>query len=163
MGGQQSTVQQEKDIKKRYAIVQEILSTEKTYVESLDTIVEVFQKPLLAQAEEKKKPWLSRERIRAIFSICEMILNVHREALLPKIEALVKTWDNNSVIGNVFIQNASLLKSYTLYVNNFNDALSVLDAAKRRSPELQAFLKEKASDPRCKMLTLEALLIMPVQ
>ena len=67
-------------VEKRSHVVNEILKTERTYLQCLKILVEDYQLPLEIQAQEKK-PFITHEQIKCIFYQLRVIIGFNR--LLP--------------------------------------------------------------------------------
>lgn len=105
---------------KRTHIVNEIVSTEKNYIQSIELLVKVFQ-PALKILINDPNTALKVEDVRRMFANIDMIIPLNKE-LLKDLEARVATWGPNQLIGDVFLIHAPYLKMYTDYSNNYNAA-----------------------------------------
>jgi len=117
--------------------------------------VEVFQLPL------KQSKILSADQIHRIFSNVESLHNFN-VLLLQDLENIVNNWNDDSLLGEVFIKMADFLKLYIIYINNYTHGLEVLNNSKT-NPQFSALIEAGEQNPRCSFLDLPALLIMPVQ
>tara|TARA_R110002050_G_scaffold262417_1_gene402635 strand:- start:327 stop:740 length:414 start_codon:yes stop_codon:yes gene_type:complete len=81
-----SAAQLTKDVVHRSRVINEILSTEKQYVENLLVIVKVYMEPL-----EQQPKLLSRDERVKIFSIVETLATLH-SAFLQKLEKVSPIW-----------------------------------------------------------------------
>ncbi|KAI8611633.1 hypothetical protein BC830DRAFT_1140460 [Chytriomyces sp. MP71] len=98
---------------RRAHIAAEILSTERTYVHELKTLVSLYVDPL-------ERGTLNSQDLSAMFSNLKGILNFHWRTLLP---ALEKAFQNpDQPLGGVFAETAPYLKMYSMYYNNFDTA-----------------------------------------
>jgi RhoGEF domain len=167
---------------KRARVAQELIETEQSYVASLRACHEFFLAPLRRErqalmggkgtmkAKERKElkknssltkqgkhALCSEDEERVIFSIWETLKTLH-EALL---EALTAAPDATQ-FGAVFLDHADFLKTYTTYVNNYNDAMQVLAAKRARSPQFEEWLNSAHLQTPGRA-DLTSFLIMPVQ
>lgn len=143
----------EKEIREKVAM--ELLETERSYVEKLNTLVEVFEVPF------REANILSNDQFVHIFSNLDVIRNFNT-ILLKDLEQIISNWTSNSLLGGVFLQMADFLKLYTTYINNYTSALQTISFCKQSSV-FTALLEKCESSPRCEALNLPSLLIMPVQ
>lgn len=153
--------------KKRTHIANEILHTERTYVEGLELIERVFYQPLLhsLKTQPAGQALLSKKSLQDIFANLIDLLNVNRE-LLRQLEGRIvkRTWNpKTDCLGDIFCDMAPFFKMYSLYVKNFNSALSVISNQIQRHPPFAQFLKDPKVTSQCKGLSFEAYLILPVQ
>jgi len=149
-----------KQLKARYNTVCEILSTEQTYVDSLEILVSCFLKPLRILG------YISADNLALIFGNVEDILAKNTE-LLSLVRARVENWSTESIIGDIFTQNTSkLLLPHKAYVTGFTKANEILNSLKTGSGnntnEINIFLSVVNTLPQCGQ-QLANLLIMPVQ
>nr|CAG4717260.1 unnamed protein product [Naegleria fowleri] len=138
----------------------EILSTEKSYVESLNILQEVYLKPFKAMAA-KEKPIISKEEVQAIFSDIDVILNVNT-TFLNDLEERLKTYEHNVQISDIFLTIAPFFKTYSRYCNNFDKANEVLKECKKREDFKEVVVKMD-KDSRTSKLGLQSYLILPIQ
>ncbi|CAG8571969.1 8799_t:CDS:2 [Cetraspora pellucida] len=163
-------------MQKRLMIALEIITTERHYIDSLLLVQRLFLNPLL-ESLSTKNPILTKKPIKNIFANFLDLLNVNTE-LLKRLEERLsgsndvpadedgesKFWNpETGCLGDIFLNMAPFFKMYSIYVKNFNSALSVIDIQLRDNPLFSAFLRDVIKTGKCKGLTLQAYLIMPVQ
>eukprot|EP01102_Stenamoeba_stenopodia_P020878 TRINITY_DN8286_c0_g1_i1.p1 TRINITY_DN8286_c0_g1~~TRINITY_DN8286_c0_g1_i1.p1 ORF type:complete len:670 (+),score=210.29 TRINITY_DN8286_c0_g1_i1:111-2120(+) len=143
----------------RMRIIREILSTEKTYVTNLKTVVEHFLKPL-RECVSNKLVNISPTDVQVIFSDLETIMNFNATlyATLSERKKYIA-----GTIGTIFLQMAPYLKMYTSYVNNYCTALSTLGSCQQSSKSFANWIKERESAPQLGNLHLSDFLINPIQ
>eukprot|EP01105_Mastigella_eilhardi_P018685 TRINITY_DN4343_c0_g1_i2.p1 TRINITY_DN4343_c0_g1~~TRINITY_DN4343_c0_g1_i2.p1 ORF type:complete len:509 (+),score=121.74 TRINITY_DN4343_c0_g1_i2:848-2374(+) len=143
----------------RTSIATEIMETEQTYVQNLDIIVEAFLTSLQHMAQQEK-PFVTMDQLKVIFSEIEVI-RLYNKNLLAQLQPRVLAWTPCQRMGDIFVKISPLLKVYTQYVNNFNDALAQLRALEKSSAwcsTIKQIEVEKGGHQR-----LDSFLIMPVQ
>lgn len=156
-----------------------MLQTERSYVENLQTTIEVrrlfarwrlaaddwlwqvFIAPLKAYVA-KGKPIVKEEVLEGIFLNLELIVNVNVQ-LLDGLEQRLGNWSNQQCVGDVFMTLAPFLKSYAQYCNRFEESNQVLHNTLEGNSKFKRFVKKGVKNARCKGLDLESFLIMPVQ
>jgi hypothetical protein len=142
-------------------VAQEILSTERVYVEHLGFLVKEVIVPLRAVLGTSNQI-LTDPEIRAIFSETESILNYNRH-LLDQLEVRVSKWSVSQRLGDIFLLISNFLKIYTQYCSNYNEAMRILSECKKQS-KFKKFLdelKKKCHDIEHR--GIEDYLIRPVQ
>jgi len=123
--------------------------------------LKAFRNPL-KEALENRKPILSAQQLRVLFpDPLEVILNYNR-AFLDELEPLVKRWDNETCIGQVFLQFAMFTRVYTQYVKDLPKSQHLYEQLKTHTAFTQ-FLMQCRQYPETANLELDALLILPVQ
>jgi len=139
----------------RARVAREILASERHYVSSLQTIVEIYIQPMNQIVPSVK------DYSRSLFSELEVILG-YNSMLLRTLSERIEKWSHFQCLGDVFLKMTDFLRVYTQYVNNFNSALTTISLSKQH-PQLGPFLQMCAKDSRCKGLDLASLLILPIQ
>jgi hypothetical protein len=126
-----------KDIKTRRHVAKEILSTEEYYVTNLKYMSEKLYDPLLAEATQSRS--LNPEDVKKIFSQIKVIVGVN-ESLLAQLQTQIRKWNIEQCLGQIFINMTEFLKVYIQYVNNFDNALKVIEKV-RNNDVFAKFLK----------------------
>jgi hypothetical protein len=172
-----NAVKKAKLAKKKHFVAQEMIDTEKKYVESLKRIVVNYYRPLKSACNTPRQI-LDRSEIKDIFSNIEQLLLLNVE-LLADLEKEGPDGD----IGGVFMRIAPFLKMYHVYLDQAEDAgkavrrrvmrdasMVALKATSGNKFDLMSSKQKKISFRAfCKRMTLEtgeqlqSLLIKPVQ
>ena len=143
--------------KQRIIIANEILSTERTYVAGLSTLLDSYLKPLRSQNI------ISAASIRRIFSDIEVLYGFNCQ-FLTNLETRMKDWQaHNQKLGDIFLKEADYLKMYTMYVNNYNQSVKEVAECRKKNPKFGEFLDTTRYTEECKGLDITSYLIMPVQ
>eukprot|EP01103_Thecamoeba_quadrilineata_P016777 TRINITY_DN5713_c0_g1_i1.p1 TRINITY_DN5713_c0_g1~~TRINITY_DN5713_c0_g1_i1.p1 ORF type:complete len:545 (+),score=83.61 TRINITY_DN5713_c0_g1_i1:36-1670(+) len=139
---------------KRNKIVQEVLTSERTYVTNLRILSTVFLEPLM-QTELVKE-----DKLKALFKAITVIMG-YSKALLTDLAERVTKWTVNTKLGDIFLKMVVFFKTYTHYINNYKEALETIE----RLSSSKAFLDWNNSLDKevCGGLTFSAYLIMPIQ
>lgn len=158
-------------MKQRRKCLWEIVKSERTYVESLETLVEHLKRPL------DQAVTISRQDTVSLLSNIELILGVNR-VLLKGLEERINTRahasylvDKNPLIdpqkegsiGDVFLKLAPFLKLYTQYVNNFDLATETYERLCKNSEEFLVLLENFKKNPSVGLLQFTDFQILPVQ
>eukprot|EP01103_Thecamoeba_quadrilineata_P000668 TRINITY_DN10582_c0_g1_i1.p1 TRINITY_DN10582_c0_g1~~TRINITY_DN10582_c0_g1_i1.p1 ORF type:complete len:1268 (+),score=236.37 TRINITY_DN10582_c0_g1_i1:202-3804(+) len=128
----------------------EIYSTEISYINALNLIVQDFitnETPLV------------EEEMKSVFSNIKIIRQVALE-LLNRLDEAFSRWGESSTIGDIFIRMAPYLKVYSQYCDNYEHAIECLHSLQTR-PNIFAWLEDRRNLHQG--ATLESLLITPVQ
>ncbi|KAH8095356.1 hypothetical protein JL720_2652 [Aureococcus anophagefferens] len=143
----------------RSRVLEEIVATERTFVESLRTCIAVFHAPLEAAVGSRCED-VDGPLGRLLKELA--LLEPFNSALLGELEAEVA---GNGNVGRVFRRFAPFLKMFSRYLELY-EAWSDDRKSRRRPPgdrDVCAFLVSAASDPRCRSLDLASFLVAPVQ
>lgn len=153
---------------RRQEILNELLDTERIYVENLEVIIQLFVHP----AKEKKI--LTRVEIGSLFSNVESLYEQVNTKLLAHLEALIDPPERGAgdsapgaalllpSVGHLFLEVGDLFKLYAVYCSNQPNIHGRIIEFKEKA-EFSALLKSAFRNPRCRRLDLEAFLITPLQ
>ncbi|XP_031626312.1 uncharacterized protein LOC116342734 [Contarinia nasturtii] len=145
----------------RTHIVVELFNTEKSYVESLETVVKKYLNPLKSQ---ENASLIEAQTVDEIFLMVPTILGIHQQ-FLDALRRRLESWEPLQRVGDAFVHvfsTSTVLETYTLFVNNVNRAKSAIRTASNHRPAFARFLENMAREHKGK-LTLDNLLIKPVQ
>ncbi|KAJ3049562.1 hypothetical protein HK097_009458 [Rhizophlyctis rosea] len=169
----------------------EILTTERTYVEQMQALVDVYVDPI----EEGEV--LSLQDVNLVFSNARNILMFHKDHLLPALEKALE--EPPHLIGAAFLKIIPFLKMYSIYFNQHHDATKYVQdltdlatssatfsrrstisstqapsspttpnasrtaATKAVAKRFHTFMKQAKQNPRHTQDTIQSFLILPVQ
>jgi hypothetical protein len=172
--------------RKRTNIAREILASERSYLEVLSAMVEVYRTPLIdwvrtARSQEQTMGAVQKVRkrvaktvagsmsvreedIKRMFANAVVIKGVH-EKLIKDLEAKLDAWRDEQTLGDVFAAFAPFLRIYVDYSNNYREATELLTKYQENSVDFNATAKqlEVEAAKRCKVVGLENMLIQPIQ
>lgn len=128
------------DSVRRLKILHEIVVTEQTYLRGLCELVDIYVKPSKLVEVNSGVPWIPQSEHRKVFGDIEGIMQFHKGAFLPLLEAAIAPlrsdeveYGNNAELtanvaeemANVFLRHHAFFRMYSSYVNN-------VDASQRR-------------------------------
>ncbi|XP_067128079.1 rho guanine nucleotide exchange factor 17-like [Centruroides vittatus] len=145
----------------RTHVVGELYDTEKSYVESLQIIVNKYMKSLKSP---EHAGLVDSSLVDEIFYQVPEILS-HHESFLEVLRQRLTSWDSKQKVGDVFVEaftKQQIIDTYTSFINNWRLAKEAIKLAIQAKPAFGKFLEHMAREHKGK-LTLDALLIMPVQ
>ena len=117
-----------KDSETRIKIVNEILSTEQTYVKQLEQVIDLYIRPLKILSQNDEILVLTMKQIRTLFSNLEMIYELQVNFLNDLTNIINTPYhpNTNKDISQIFITFAPYFKLYTSYVSNHDYASNFL-------------------------------------
>lgn len=143
--------------KKRLFVVEELVSTERSYLMSLDAMQQLFLVPM------RRLPTVSATDIAAVFPQLETIRNFSAQ-LLESLDTRRAHWQASSTtIGDVFLATGPFLKAHASFVNGHADAVATFERLAVRLPEVQRIASDALLDARSRGQNIQSLLITPVQ
>eukprot|EP00123_Amoebidium_parasiticum_P020856 comp5766_c0_seq1/m.1621 comp5766_c0_seq1/g.1621 ORF comp5766_c0_seq1/g.1621 comp5766_c0_seq1/m.1621 type:complete len:718 (-) comp5766_c0_seq1:35-2188(-) len=152
-----------KSIRKRHALAMEMRDNEKLYVSNIAYISVLYEQPL-RDLEGEGKAVISSDKISAIFQNIQALIRCH-SLLSSGLTKRLKRWNHGSTLGDLYAEHAPQMKEhYTSFILNYTAAVDTLNACMKSSWEFKAFVRtQRSTDPNLQSLTLEDLLMMPVQ
>ncbi|GAM24147.1 hypothetical protein SAMD00019534_073220 [Acytostelium subglobosum LB1] len=152
----------EEGMSQRNYQVQEILASEKKYINNLNRIMTIYLLPLRDKATTKDKI-ISIDEINQIFSNIDFIFNLHKTFLVDFQSRIADNWSDTQRIGDIFRGIAPCLNAYTIYANSFNQSIVLLNSLQKSNSVFKSFLAKCLAKPSSKGLNLSGYLIMPIQ
>jgi len=148
---------------RRTKIANELLETERSYISSLCTLIDVYQASLLAFVRESAPPEMAdvAMRVTQIFPAILQLIPFNRE-LLSRLESVMSNWNESSTIGNIFVEMAPFLKMYKDYENSYSQTLDNYTEM-LKDASFRSLIDQLDSDPRVQSSRLESIIIMPIQ
>ncbi|XP_016056931.1 PREDICTED: FYVE, RhoGEF and PH domain-containing protein 4 isoform X2 [Miniopterus natalensis] len=145
---------------KLHNIANELLLTERAYVNRLDLLDQVFYCKLLEEANRGSFP---AEMVNKIFSNISSINAFHSKFLLPELEKRMQEWETTPRIGDILQKLAPFLKMYGEYVKGFDNAMELVKNMTERIPQFKSVVEEIQKQKICGSLTLQHHMLEPVQ
>ncbi|KAJ9117600.1 hypothetical protein QFC22_004450 [Naganishia vaughanmartiniae] len=123
----------------RAGVVKHILDTERSYVQGLRDLVDIYVKPAASPVKGSTETVIPQTERKIVFGGIEGILQFHELSFLPTLESAAKELLRNGddptgerskriarQIGEAFNTYHPFLRQYSTYINNFDFALSRL-------------------------------------
>ena len=160
-------------LRKVFLIASEMLSTEETYMNELRIIEEMFHEKV--ESENLFKD----EVLQSMFANIRDIYKFHKDGLLPSLQDRMIKWkekkENFSAcdsinnewpdqkVGDIFVKQAPFLKMYSKYIENFDNAMNIIDKHKKKNKKFAAIMEEIQASPELNRLSLQHHMLSPVQ
>ncbi|XP_077496772.1 FYVE, RhoGEF and PH domain-containing protein 2-like isoform X2 [Amblyomma americanum] len=142
-------------------VAEELLSTERTYVEVLELLDQTLAFRL--DQENRAHSMVPQATVAAIFAPLKPLFRLHHDFLLPRLQERLDAWDRDPRIGDVMKDFAPFLKMYAEYVKNFDQSVQLLATCYAKHPRFAAVVDEIHAMPECKNLTVQHHMLTPVQ
>lgn len=134
----------------RRQAIQEILTSERSYIDQLNVLMQFFVRPLRDRTD-----LISAAQYQAVFGQVEMIYSLNAE-LLHELEADL---DN---VARAFKRMAPFFKLYSVYAFDYNRSQLILQELTDKNANFKKFLEANESRPEVQR-KLISLLITPIQ
>ncbi|XP_077861980.1 uncharacterized protein LOC144343134 [Saccoglossus kowalevskii] len=142
-------------------VANEILVTEKKYVNRLFLIDKIFRTTIEKRNSEKK--WFPSHLINDMFPNIKPIYQFHSEVFEPALDARINEWTNNPRIADLIKEYCPYFKMYSEYVKNADHAVKLLNIWMNKVPSFARFVNSIERDPACDKLKLSHHMLEPVQ
>ena len=139
-------------------VINEIISSEKNYLDSLATVIEVFIVPL------RSMNILSESEMQLQFGSWEIMYGIHKE-LYDNMRQSKDRGDVQigTIVGNIFLHFSEFFRVYKSYLANFELAMNRRAELSSNNKKWTQFIeKQRHSDSRV-LAGIEAIMIIPVQ
>ncbi|XP_014094430.3 rho guanine nucleotide exchange factor 39 [Bactrocera oleae] len=133
----------------RFMAVDEIISSERSYLRQLELLMNYFVKPI------KFHTLIDDHNHSFLFGQIEMIYNLNEE-LLRELE------ENKDKVAKAFLKMAPFLKLYSVYAFDFQNVLLMLQKIGNKNPAFRKFIVQTETRPEVQH-TLNSLMIIPIQ
>ncbi|KAI9247826.1 hypothetical protein BY458DRAFT_526897 [Sporodiniella umbellata] len=141
--------------RKRQEAIFELIATERTYLNDLQMIINVFYVDF--------GKYLTSDERDVVFSNIDDLM-ICNTALLSDMETRQREEANFvSKIGDIFLKHANSLKCYSSYCQNQSYASKFLQKKREEDNWLEVFLKTAQTRPDCRSLDFSHFLLEPVQ
>eukprot|EP00002_Diphylleia_rotans_P024721 TRINITY_DN4883_c0_g2_i2.p1 TRINITY_DN4883_c0_g2~~TRINITY_DN4883_c0_g2_i2.p1 ORF type:complete len:575 (-),score=86.19 TRINITY_DN4883_c0_g2_i2:951-2675(-) len=148
--------------KKRLEIFQEVVETERKYIDFLRVISDVFYLPIRHCVQDKS---LDESQMQPLLKLLEItattVINLNQR-IFEEFTLILQHWEPNKPVSGIFTTIAPRLKLYSSYIIQHPFALKSLKSASS-IPAFKQLLKSALLNSRCEGKDLESFLIMPVQ
>ncbi|KAK2584836.1 hypothetical protein KPH14_007148 [Odynerus spinipes] len=139
----------EREKRLRLQAIQELLTTEVTYLQHLEILMEFFLQPII------EKKLLNHVLLNASFENIKTLYNISGEL----VKELKQDIEN---IAGAFHKLAPFFKLYSVYAYDFEQISSLLQVAQEKDPTFKMFINRQETRPEVGRL-LSSLLITPIQ
>ncbi|KAJ2222291.1 hypothetical protein EV180_004371, partial [Coemansia sp. RSA 518] len=148
---------------KRNNVVQELIATERSYVEKLRALIDFYAVPLRSAARSANNSLIPAYDAHVIFGNIERVAEVN-ERFLGDLEAWQQgEMDPKETIGSLCRDHFVDFHVYKRYINGYQHALTSSRELEGKNPLYAAFLQKAREREECRKLGISDLLIMPVQ
>ncbi|MED6270802.1 hypothetical protein CHARACLAT_013987 [Characodon lateralis] len=156
--------QQEDEIKRKKVvhIAQEIMSSEKVFVDVLKLLHIDFRDAVAKATRQNGKPVVDERILSQILYYLPQLYQLNKD-LLRELEERVAHWSDHQRLSDIFVQKGPYLKMYSTYIRQFDNNVALLDEQYRKNPAFAAVVREFEMSPRCASLALKHYLLKPVQ
>ena len=156
----QSLSKREKMASKCWHAVQEIMTSEKKYVDVLK-ILDEFRNRV-----ENKIAKTSEEGVciyqMNLFTILPQILMLNSH-LLEEFQTRISNWTTHKKIADVLVKKGDFLRIYSTYMDTFDHTSSTFQDCVKKYSNFAKLVKEVESLPLCQGLCIQGHMLAPVQ
>jgi len=140
-------------------VAKELFETEKSYLEHLTLVQEVYLDPLLSGHND-----IPRENIHLIFMNIPLIIQFHTHFLMLLDERINHNWKPHQILSDLFLEALHLFRDYyTPYIKGYDKSVEVYNKLLASSEPFAAFVEAAKQNPKCNKKDLPDLMITVVQ
>ena len=148
--------------KKAFYIAEELMTSERVFIDALKLLNVDFRQSVHAAAAEQKCAVIPDAELEKILNSLPQLQSLN-EDLLHDLEARINKWDYVKKIADVIVKKGPFLKLYTSYIQNFESQCVYLEECCQKYPKFGKVVKEFEGSPRCQKLSLKHYMLKPVQ
>ncbi|ELP90725.1 guanine nucleotide exchange factor, putative [Entamoeba invadens IP1] len=143
-------------------VVSEIITTEQTYVQQLDVVVDLIMGPL--KVANATNQIITEDQMRLIFFGLQNIQKTNH-MLLDNLIENCQDFNQNTMVGSVFLKFTPFLKMYSDYCRVYNAVTDCVCVTLKAPHPFAKFIADQMSHAplALRKYTLTSLLITPVQ
>ncbi|XP_059489496.1 FYVE, RhoGEF and PH domain-containing protein 6-like [Neocloeon triangulifer] len=155
--------EEQKKALKAFKTAEELMTSERTYVDSLKLLCVDFRSYVKVQSgKDSKNPIIHESDLNKILNHLPQLL-VLNEDLLRDLENRIVCWNENEKISDIIVKKGPFLKLYTSYMQDFEVQVHFLDECCHKSAAFARVVHEFEALPRCNKLRLSHYMLTPVQ
>jgi RhoGEF domain/PH domain/Armadillo/beta-catenin-like repeat len=162
-GPKTAPIKLDKNAQHRLRVINEVLETEKNYCANLLAVCKVYEEPLalLSGGKSNKGGLISIDERKTMFKMFDYLYRAHQGFLQSLQKLVIERHKDPSVqLGPAFLELATVLKSYRVFMNNYDSASNTLVACLKR-PAFALWVENQQDQFKTK--SLANLLIEPIQ
>ncbi|KFQ69530.1 FYVE, RhoGEF and PH domain-containing protein 5, partial [Phaethon lepturus] len=139
--GDPSLINKKEGQSRAYLIAQELMSSEKAYVEMLQLLRMDFYEGILKVLGEEDENEQEEAKLKQGLSELPEIYELHQD-ILGELEERVLKWEEHQKVADVFLSRKSRLNHHTAYIMQFDRNLALLDETCLKYSELATIIQE---------------------
>ncbi|XP_039519160.1 FYVE, RhoGEF and PH domain-containing protein 6-like isoform X2 [Pimephales promelas] len=161
------TINREKQTEKKTTnkskhIVNEILSSEKVFVQVLKLLHVDFREAVLKASCQAVKAVIDERVVNQILCSLPQLYELNCD-LLKELEERVTHWNKHCRVADIFVKRGPYLKMYSNYICEFSKNVALLEEHCRKNPAFAKVVKEFESNPCCANLAVKHYMLKPIQ
>nr|XP_009938276.1 PREDICTED: FYVE, RhoGEF and PH domain-containing protein 5 [Opisthocomus hoazin] len=139
--GDPSLINKKEGQSRAYLIAQELMSSEKVYVEMLQLLRTDFYEGILKILGEGDENEQEEVKLKQGLSELPEIYELHQD-ILGELEERVLKWEEHQKVADVFLSRKSRLNHHTAYIMQFDRNLALLDETCLKYSQLATIIQE---------------------
>ncbi|PNI55463.1 ITSN1 isoform 31, partial [Pan troglodytes] len=145
--------------RKRQGYIHELIVTEENYVNDLQLVTEIFQKPLM------ESELLTEKEVAMIFVNWKELIMCNIK-LLKALRVRKKMSGEKmpvKMIGDILSAQLPHMQPYIRFCSRQLNGAALIQQKTDEAPDFKEFVKRLAMDPRCKGMPLSSFILKPMQ
>ncbi|XP_039220468.1 FYVE, RhoGEF and PH domain-containing protein 5 isoform X2 [Crotalus tigris] len=139
--GDSNIIQKKEGQSRAQLVAQELVSSEKVYVEMLQLLHTNFHEAVLKVLGDEYDSDHEETKLKEGLKEIPEIYNLHQE-ILGELEEKVLNWEEHQKVADIFLSRESGFNHHTTYIMQFDRNLALLDDVRLKSSQLDTIIKE---------------------
>ncbi|KAM3848633.1 FYVE, RhoGEF and PH domain-containing protein 5 [Vipera latastei] len=139
--GDSNLIQKKEGQSRAQLVAQELVSSEKVYVEMLQLLHTNFYEAVLKVLGDEYDSDHEETKLKEGLKEIPEIYNLHQE-ILGELEEKVLNWEEHQKVADIFLSRESGFNHHTTYIMQFDRNLALLDDVRLKSSQLDTIIKE---------------------
>lgn len=145
-----------------FYIAQEIMTSEKLFVDVLRLLNEGFRRAVGEAEKDQGISIIPEETLNQLLKYFPQLQNLN-ENLLRELQERIEHWPEIGRISDILVTLGPFLKLYSAYIRDFESTINLFEECKKKYPLFSQVVKEFEMNPHCQKLSLNHYMLKPVQ
>ncbi|KYO24883.1 FYVE, RhoGEF and PH domain-containing protein 5 isoform B [Alligator mississippiensis] len=160
--GDSSLIHKKGGQSRAHLIAQELMSSEKIYVEMLRLLHTDFYEAVLKVLGDEDESEEKEAKLKQGLSELPEIYTLHQE-ILGELEERVLNWEEHQKVADIFLSRESRFNHHTAYIMQFDRNLALLDETCLKSSQLATVIQEFEQNAGSSSMSMKHQLLKVVQ
>ncbi|XP_019392081.1 PREDICTED: FYVE, RhoGEF and PH domain-containing protein 5 [Crocodylus porosus] len=160
--GDSSLIHKKGGQSRAHLIAQELMSSEKTYVEMLRLLHTDFYEAVLKVLGDEDESEEKEAKLKQGLSELPEIYMLHQE-ILGELEERVLNWEEHQKVADIFLSRESRFNHHTAYIMQFDRNLALLDETCLKSSQLASVIQKFEQNAGSSPMSMKHQLLKVVQ
>ncbi|CAG0891550.1 unnamed protein product [Darwinula stevensoni] len=147
---------------KSFFIVQEIVSSEKGFVDVLKLLTIDFAEFVAERCDDNQTTVIPQAEIKRVFNHLPQLYQLNSD-LLSDLSDRLANWHIRPQLADIFVKKGPFLKLYATYCQDYEAQCALLDEYCAKYPQWKKHVEDFEALDRCQRLKLQHYMLKPIQ